>query len=102
MERRGLLKIVGTAAALLLGPRRLVGLEAPASPFHVKPFELEEATLEALQTAMTGRKETAVSLTRKYLRRIEELDHRGPALHAIIETNPDATVLVGLTEDLSS
>jgi len=72
-------------------------MEAPASPFHVKPFELEEATLEALQTAMTGRKETAVSLTRKYLRRIEELDHRGPALHAIIETNPDA---IGIAESL--
>jgi amidase len=33
---------------------------------------------------------TARQLVEKYLARIEELDRKGPALHAVLETNPDA------------
>jgi amidase len=51
---------------------------------------LEEATIAELQVAISSGKETAVSLTKKYLRRIKELDESGPTLKAVIELNPDA------------
>src|SRR4029077_1334168 len=65
----------------------------PASdsePFPVKPFEWEEATLEDLQAAMKAGKETAGSLAKKYLARIEEIDRTGPTLRSVLEVNPDA------------
>jgi amidase len=40
----------------------------------------------------TGRS-SAVALVKKYLRRIEEVDRRGPTLKAVIETNPDALAI---------
>jgi amidase len=66
----------------------------PASPaFHVKPFEWGEATIAQLQAAMNSGKETAVSLARKYLQRIADIDKRGPAVNAVIELNPDAPAI---------
>jgi amidase len=56
----------------------------------VRPFELDEMTLDQLQASMVARDRTARSLTERYLSRIEELDRRGPELRAVIETNPDA------------
>ncbi len=53
-------------------------------------FELEETTIEAVQAAMTGGGLTALELTRRYLTRIEALDHNGPDLRSVIELNPDA------------
>ncbi len=56
----------------------------------VADFELEEATIADLQRAMAQGKRTSRSITEQYLERIGALDHRGPALHHLIETNPDA------------
>ena len=64
-----------------------------ANPFHIKSFEWEEATVGQLQAAMQSGKETAASLVRHYLRRIEQLDKSGPAINAIIELNPDALAI---------
>jgi amidase len=61
---------------------------APAA--GLAPFELEEATIATLQDGMKSGKYTARSITELYLRRIDALDKQGPALHAVIETNPDA------------
>src|SRR3954467_12121696 len=57
---------------------------------RVPPFELEETTVADLQQAMKSGKFTSTSITQKYLERIDALDPRGPALHHVIETNPDA------------
>src|SRR5579871_1476129 len=63
----------------------------PAQPAKAPPHHgLEEATIAELQLAMSSGKETAVSLAKKYLRRIKELDANGPKLRAVIELNPDA------------
>jgi amidase len=67
------------------------------APFRIPAFEWEEATVAQLQAAMESGAETALSLVKKYLRRIEEVDRNGPALHSIIELNPDAP---GLARDL--
>lgn len=52
--------------------------------------ELEDVTLAELQARMSDGRLTARRLTEMYLERIEALDRGGPALHSIIETNPDA------------
>jgi amidase len=54
------------------------------------PFELEEATIKSLQDSMATGKHTARSLTELYLKRIDDTNHKGPKLGAVIETNPDA------------
>ena len=55
-----------------------------------EPFELHEATIDALQEAMRTGQLTARRITELYLQRIEALNQRGPELRAIIETNPEA------------
>lgn len=64
-----------------------------APVFHIKPFEWEEATVVELQAAIKSGQETAVSLAKKYLQRIEDLDRRGPMLKSVIEINPDAVAI---------
>ncbi len=67
---------------------------APAAQAaKAEPFELEEATILDLQKRMVSGGETAVSLTEKYLARIEALDRRGPELRSVIEINPDAPAI---------
>jgi amidase len=58
-----------------------------------KPFALDEATIRQLQELMATGRSSAVALVKKYLRRIEEVDRRGPTLKAVIETNPDALAI---------
>jgi amidase len=57
------------------------------------PFALEEATIATLQQRMAAGQDTARSLAEQYLARIDAIDRRGPALHAVIETNPDALTI---------
>lgn len=59
----------------------------------VAPFELDEVTVAELQASMGSGERSARSIVELYLRRIEELDRRGPELRSIIETNPDALEL---------
>jgi amidase len=56
-------------------------------------FDLEEATVADLQQRMQSGRDTARSLAEKYLARIEAIDRQGPALHSVIETNPDALAI---------
>ena len=55
-----------------------------------KRSELDEAGIADLQAAMSIGKESSVSLTKKYLRRIDDIDRDGPAINSVIEVNPDA------------
>jgi amidase len=57
---------------------------------RVSPFRLNELTLADLGAGMRAGKFSAVSLTKDYLARVEEIDRQGPQLRAVIETNPDA------------
>jgi amidase len=69
--------------------------DAPAARpfFHVRSFEWEEATVSQLRAAMSTGRLTATALTKQYLRRIRDLDRRGPKLNSVIELNPDAMAL---------
>jgi amidase len=87
MKRREFLA-AGTIAGLGLarGPvrRTLVPVPPPGD------FELEELTVADLQQGMQKGRFTARSLCEQYLARIDALNRRGPAIRAVIETNPDA------------
>ncbi len=88
MKRREFLKtgLLGGAAALA-SPLLAENQKADLS---IKPFELDEATISDLQRAMASGKETARSITEKYLARIEEIDRNGPTIRSVIETNTEA------------
>ncbi|MFI5179076.1 MAG: amidase [Vicinamibacterales bacterium] len=66
----------------------IVAAQAP----RVEPpvFGLDEATIADLQQRMQSGQDTARSIAEKYLARIDAIDRSGPALHSVIETNPDA------------
>jgi len=68
-------------------------LLSSATPFRVKPFEWEEATVAQLQAAMKSATATAASLVKRYLRRIKDVDRSGPAINSILELNPDALAI---------
>ena len=73
-------------AAETAGPPTASG----AAAGNAEPFALHEATVADLQARMAQGTETARSLCEKYLARIKALNEQGPALRAVIETNPDA------------
>jgi amidase len=64
----------------------------PPAPAPVQ-FALEEATIADLQQRMQSGRETARSLAEQYVARIEAIDRSGPALHSVIELNPDALAI---------
>jgi Asp-tRNA(Asn)/Glu-tRNA(Gln) amidotransferase A subunit family amidase len=61
---------------------------APAQA--AKPFVLEEATVDSIQSAFRDGSLTATGLVQRYLARIAAYDQQGPALRAMIAINPHA------------
>ena len=57
------------------------------------PFNLEEATVESVKAALRDGRVTCRSVTQQALERIDALNRKGPVLHAVVETNPDALTL---------
>src|SRR5579871_6579302 len=86
--RSGLLS--GVAGALTPLGQAAAGAQGEG---RVKPFELDEKTIAELQDMMQAGKESARSLTEKYLARIHAIDRQGPALRSVIEENPDALAM---------
>src|SRR3989440_685746 len=85
--RNGLLSSVALATVRGVAEgsiEKATSVSAPAA------LELDELTVDELQSGMTSGKYNAHSLTRKYLDRIDDIDKRGPAINAVIELNPDA------------
>ena len=65
----------------------------------MEPFaELEEMTLAHMREAMEAGRLSSRKLVEMYLTRIEHLDRQGPALRAVIETNPDALPLADVLD----
>ena len=83
--------VLGVAAAAAAVPTGAPASMPPSSDAAAPgPFELDELTVADLQKRMQSGQDTAKSLVQKYLARIERLDTRGPALHYMIEINPEA------------
>ncbi len=96
MNRRDFLKtgVAGGAAALAISATATVVSEPTAQPlYHVNSSEWDEATIGQMRSAMLAGRLTAASLARHYLRRIRDLDRRGPMLNSVIELNPDAVAI---------
>jgi amidase len=75
------------------GAAALAVLTALAAAAHAQPVTLIESTVADLQAAMASHRASAQSLTRASLARIRALDRAGPALHAVIEVNPEALAI---------
>jgi len=98
MNRRNFLQlaVMGAAQAVMSTSVTAAASErarSASSPFRIQPFEWEEATVMQLADAMNSGKETALSLSKKYLARIEEIDQRGPGLKSVLEVNPEALAI---------
>jgi amidase len=83
------LRGVALAAGLVVATIALPRPAAQSGPI----FDLGEATIADLQHRMASGQDTARSLAEKYLARIAAIDREGPALRAIIETNPEALTI---------
>jgi amidase len=97
MKRRTFLQLSAVASLHSIGSMETQAAstkkaETPPA-YRTKPFEWEDGSISAMQAALESGKETALSLTKKYLERIEEIDRKGPALRSVIETNPDALAI---------
>ncbi|MBD0277553.1 MAG: amidase [Flavisolibacter sp.] len=76
--------ILSTAHTLKNGNSKSMASDA------VTDFELNELTVEDLQQRMKSGRYSSEMLTQLYLKRIEEIDKKGPSLNSVIEVNPDA------------
>lgn len=94
MNRRDFLKTgVAGGAALWANPAATAAASTPQPFLHLRSFEWDEATINQLRAAMSAGRLTAAALTRQYLRRIRDLDQRGPRLNSVIELNPEANAI---------
>ncbi|WP_139350900.1 amidase [Rhodanobacter sp. C01] len=68
-------------------------LAAPASAAAATPPTATYASIAQLQQRMDAGTLDSRQLTRQFLERIRQIDQSGPALHAVLATNPDALQL---------
>jgi len=72
----------------------VAGALLPHLPFREpQMFALAETTIAQLQDGMKAGRLTSRGITQAYLDRIAVLDRQGPALRAVLETNPDALTI---------
>ena len=90
LSRRSFLHIGAAALAAPVVAPPVAGRPITPRPAVPADFELEEATVAGLQDAMRAGRQTSRSICAAYLARIAELD---PRLHAVLETNPEATAI---------
>jgi amidase len=93
LDRRRFLGLGAAAAATPAVAERAA--EGALARLDLPARSIEEATIAELQAAMAEGRLSARALVRRYLRRIEALDERGPRLNSIIELNPDAEAIAG-------
>lgn len=80
--------LASTACNQAVGPLQKENASSPKE--FIDEFELNEITIDALQQKMQAGIYTSRSITELYLKRIETIDKKGPAINAIIQLNPDA------------
>src|SRR5579862_3318650 len=81
-------RVAAAAASLAI----LAANYVSAGPPPALPSEPDVAQL---QSALMTHRTTVTAVVQHYLRRIQILDAQGPALHSIIQVNPDAVSLAG-------
>jgi amidase len=96
VNRRDFLKtsMAGSASAWAISATATATTDSTLQPLpHLPSSEWDEATISQLRSALLTGRLTAAAITRHYLRRIRDLDQRGPKLNSVIELNPDAAPL---------
>ncbi len=96
LPRRDFLWIIGTAAIPAVQAGKSVAPDF--SNFSTTPTdgalpEIVEVDLETMSAGLANGRWTAAELTQACLERIASMDLRGPSLHHVLETNPDALEL---------
>jgi len=84
---------LSTLALATLAACSDVPMHAAPAPATVSPdsgFAFAESDIASLQQRLQAGTLSSHALTQAYLDRIAAIDRAGPALHAVIETNPDA------------
>lgn len=89
MNRRSFLRH-GSLAGLTLST---LSAAASLTPPSAAGFALEETTIDQLQQKMSSGELSSHDITKMYLKRIADIDKKGPALNAVIEVNPDALTI---------
>lgn len=65
-----------------------------ASPLATnQEFELNEETISSLQEKLAAGKYSSEQIANLYLKRIDQIDKKGPGLNSVIEINPDAITI---------
>ncbi|MCW3079224.1 amidase [Segetibacter sp.] len=67
--------------------------EGALTRFALKDSDLVEVTIDELQQKMRSGTLTSKAITKGYLKRIEDVDKKGPAINSVIEVNPDAITI---------
>jgi amidase len=97
LSRRGFLHKSLTGAAVAAAfPTLTMAEKPPDAPLRsadIQPGELDEITISDLAEKMTSGTYTSRSITEMYLARIGSVDRQGPALHSVIELNPEALAI---------
>lgn len=65
----------------------------------IEDDELIEVTIDELQQKMQSGKWTSKSITKGYLKRIDDIDKQGPSINSVIELNPDAVDIAEAMDD---
>ena len=94
MDRRNFLKNSSLAGVTLTSIgmascNDIVNTSFPQNTF-IDNFELNEISINQLQKKMQDGVLSSKAITQLYLNRIDAIDKKGPALHSVIELNPDA------------
>lgn len=95
--RRYLTRVVRVVALSMWSAASAAGQQS-ATP-RVSGFTVVEATIADVHHAMREGRVTARSLVEAYLARIDAYDKRGPALNAIVVTNPGALARADSLDD---
>jgi amidase len=101
MERRDFIRNSALALTAAVASRGASGDESPATRAMEKAIAVGDArgplmpewSVADLQERMQSGKDTARLIVESYLERIEAIDKSGPAIHAVIEVNPDALTI---------
>jgi len=101
VNRRNFLKNGSVAGIAATAITSLAACNTPADNAKIttdkepdyNDFTLNETTIDSLQAKMKSGELTSRSITEMYLKRIDSIDKKGPAINAVIELNPDALTI---------
>ena len=79
-----------TPTVMRIALAAILALALPAAARGQARFQIEETTIAEIHAAMKAGRLTCHALVGQYLERISAYDKRGPAINAIVQTNPEA------------